>query len=78
MKLKTIRTLTAVFASLLILSAVFFWLELSLEAKFSSDSIRIYMFNDFSAAITIFLSVIILVLQLIKPKTETEKNEVID
>ena len=68
MKLKTIRTLTAIFACLLILSAAFFWLELSLEAKFSSDSIRIYMFNDFSVAITIFLSVIILVLQLIKPK----------
>jgi hypothetical protein len=77
MKSKTIRILTAIFAFLLILSAVFFWLESSLEEKYG-DIITLYMLHDFSAISTIVFASIIILLQLIKPKLDSGKEEIID
>jgi hypothetical protein len=78
MKSKTIRFLTAICACLLIISALFFWLQISLEYKYGQGFIRLYMFNDFSAISTLFLSVAILILQLLKPKNDDNQNEILD
>lgn len=75
---KTIRFLTAICACLLIISALFFWLRISLEFKYGQGFIRLYMFNDFSAISTLFLSVSILVLQLLKQRKNKNKNEILD
>lgn len=77
MKSKTIRFLTAICACLLIISALFFWLQISLEYKYGQGFIRLYMFNDFSAIATLFLSVAILILQLLKPKNDDNQNEIL-
>ncbi len=77
MKSKIIRILTAIFAFLLILSAVFFWLEFSLEEKYG-DIITLYMLHDFSAISTIVFASLIILLQFIKPKLDSGKEEIID
>jgi Na+/serine symporter len=78
MKSKTIRIITAVLAFLLILSALFFWSQFSLEQKYG-DIITLYMLQDFSAIVTLVLSSLIIILQLIKPKQESsDSKELID
>jgi hypothetical protein len=78
MKAKTIRFLTAICACLLIISALFFWLQISLEYKYGQGFIRLYMFNDFSAISTIFLSVVITILQLLRPRKKETQNDILD
>lgn len=78
MKSKTIRFLTAICACLLIITALFFWLQISLEYKYGQGFIRLYMFNDFSTISTLILSVSILILQLLKPKNDDKQNEILD
>lgn len=77
MKSKNIRILTAIFAFLLILSTIYFWLEFSLEEKYG-DIITLYMLHDFSAISTIVFASLIILLQFIKPKHESVKNDIID
>lgn len=80
MKAKTIRVLTMICACLLILSALFFWLLISLEIKYvdGKDFVRLYMLNDFSAISTLFLSVSIIILQFLRPKKKVDQNELLD
>jgi hypothetical protein len=78
MKAKTIRFLTAICACLLIISALFFWLQISLEYKYGQGFIRLYVFNDFSAISTIFLSVAIVILQFLKPKKDEVGSDILD
>jgi len=78
MKANTIRLLTAICACLLIISALFFWLQISLEYKYGQGFIRSYMFNDFSAISTLFLSVAIVILQFLKPKNDQDKSGILD
>ncbi|MFM7684101.1 MAG: hypothetical protein ACKO7P_15365 [Bacteroidota bacterium] len=78
MKANTIRFLTAICACLLIISALFFWLQISLEYKYGQGFIRLYMFNDFSAISTLFLSVAIIILQFLKPKKDDVESEILD
>ncbi len=77
MKSKNIRILTVIFAFLLIFSAMFFWLEFSLEEKYG-DIITLYMLHDFSSISTIVFASLIILLQFIKPKQESVNNDVID
>jgi hypothetical protein len=77
MKSKTIRIITAVLAFLLILSALFFWLEFSLEEKYGS-LITLYMLQDFSVITTLVLSSLIIIFQLIKPKKDEDQSEILD
>ncbi len=80
MKSKTIRILTVICVCLLIISAVFFWLLISLEIKYVDGKglVRLYWLNDFSAISTIFLSVVIVILQFLLPNKEEDKNEILD
>jgi hypothetical protein len=77
---KTIHTLTVICACLLIISAVFFWLLISLEIKFDDGKglVRLYWLNDFSAFSTIFLSVAITILHLLSPKKKEAQNDILD
>jgi hypothetical protein len=77
MKSKTIRIITAFLAFLLILSALFFWLEFSLEEKYG-DLITLYMLQDFSVIATLVLSSLIIIFQLIKPKKDEDHSEILD
>jgi hypothetical protein len=78
MKPKTIRIITALLAFLLIVSALFFWFQFSLEQKYG-DIITLYMLQDFSAISTLVLSSLIIIFQLIKPKQESsDSKELID
>jgi hypothetical protein len=77
MKSKTIRIITAFLAFLLILSALFFWFEFSLEEKYG-DLTTLYMLQDFSVIATLVLSSLIIIFQLIKPKKESDREELID
>ncbi len=77
MKSKTIRIITAVLAFLLILSALFFWLEFSLEEKYG-DLTTLYMLQDFSVIATLVLSSLIIIFQLIKPKKDEDQSEILD
>jgi len=80
MKSKTIHVLTVICACLLILSAVFFWLLISLEIKYVDGKglVRLYWLNDFSAFSTIFLSVSIAILQLLRPRKKETQNDIFD
>ena len=80
MKAKTIRFLTAICACLLIISAVFFWILISLEIKYVDGKglVRLYWLNDFSAFSTLFLSMSIAILQFFKRKKEQDPNELLD
>jgi hypothetical protein len=77
MKSKTIRIITAVLAFLLILSALFFWFEFSLEEKYGG-LITLYMLQDFSVITTLVLSSLIIIFQLIKPKKDEDQSEILD
>jgi hypothetical protein len=80
MKSKTIHTLTVICACLLIISAVFFWLLISLEIKYVDGKglVNLYWLNDFSAFSTIFLSVVITILQLLRPRKKETQNDILD
>ncbi len=80
MKASTVRFLTAICACLLIISAVFFWILISLEIKYVDGKglFRLYWLNDFSAISTIFLSVAIVILQFLKQKNDDNQNEILD
>ena len=77
MKSKTIRIITEVLAFLLILSALFFWFEFSLEEKYGG-LITLYMLQDFSVITTLVLSSLIIIFQLIKPKKDEDQSEILD
>lgn len=80
MKAKTIRFLAIICASLLIISAVFFWILISLEIKYLDGEglVKLYWLNDFSAISTLFLSVAIVILQFLKQKNDDNQNEILD
>ncbi len=80
MKSKSIHALTVICACLLIISAVFFWLLISLEIKYVDGKglVRLYWLNDFSAFSTIFLSVSIAILQLLRPRKKETQNDILD
>jgi hypothetical protein len=80
MKAKTIRFLIAICACLLIISAVFFWILISLEIKYVDGKglVRLYWLNDFSAISTIFLSVAIAILQLLRPTKKEDQIDILD
>jgi hypothetical protein len=80
MKAKTIRFLTAICACLLIISAVFFWILISLEIKYVDGKglVRLYWLNDFSAISTIFLSFAIAILQLLRPTKKEDQSDILD
>lgn len=80
MKSKTIHALTVICACLLIISALFFWLLISLEIKYVDGKglVRLYWLNDFSAFSTIFLSVSIAILQLLRPRKKETQNDIFD
>jgi hypothetical protein len=60
-------------------SALFFWLQISLEFKYGQGFVRLYMFNDFSAISTLFLSVSIVILQFLKKKNDDDdQNQILD
>jgi hypothetical protein len=77
MKSKTIRIITALLAFLLIVSALFFWFQFSLEQKYG-DIITLYMLQDFSAISTLVLSSLIIIFQLIKPKKDENQTGILD
>lgn len=77
MTTKTIRITTAILGFLQLLSALFFWFQFSLVEKYG-NLITLYMLQDFSAILTLILSSLIIILQLIKSKKEKNQTEILD